>query len=330
MRSYGLPYKGSKRRHCEEIIRLIPPCDRFIDACAGGGAVAECAALSGKFKDVTAVELIPGQARLLEYMLLGKGSINERQLILGEREDFFLSLDRYGETDCTLDEAASVAVLCFGGDMRTYLYGEPHGSFKRLASRMLTENDLYRRIAHYYKLLEIIYARKGWKDRQEFDCFKRLDHIVRLRRILSKRGNRYYSKNHVINGSLFDVDYSQYDVIFFDPPYPGTSGYGKKGGAAEKNFDFPRFWELLDSIEKPVLMTTPTCEAKKYEVIKEWDIKTTLSASGSCKSMEEKLWANKAGVELTAETRQNESSCFTKQLSFNLDEGEISGADISA
>lgn len=56
---YGIPYMGSKNRIAEWIIDNLPPAKHFYDLFGGGGAIAHCALLSGKYEHVHYNELNP-------------------------------------------------------------------------------------------------------------------------------------------------------------------------------------------------------------------------------------------------------------------------------
>ena len=57
IRKYGAAYQGSKSKIADEIIALLPSRKYFIDAFAGGGALAHCALESGKFENIIANDL---------------------------------------------------------------------------------------------------------------------------------------------------------------------------------------------------------------------------------------------------------------------------------
>lgn len=57
IRKYGAAYQGSKSKIADEIISLLPNKKYFIDAFAGGGALAHCALNSGKFEHIIANDL---------------------------------------------------------------------------------------------------------------------------------------------------------------------------------------------------------------------------------------------------------------------------------
>ena len=67
------------------------------------------------------------------------------------------------------------------------------------------------------------------------------NNICRLQNVLDDIHELYMKRPipvYVGNVSLFDLDYSRYDVIYFDPPYRNTKGY-------RVDFDFEKFDKLL-------------------------------------------------------------------------------------
>ena len=57
IRKYGAAYQGSKSKIADEIISLLPSKKYFIDAFAGGGALAHCALESKKYENIIANDL---------------------------------------------------------------------------------------------------------------------------------------------------------------------------------------------------------------------------------------------------------------------------------
>ena len=47
---YGVPYKGSKNRLAEQLVKRLPPAGTLIDVFAGGCAVTHAAMLTGKYE----------------------------------------------------------------------------------------------------------------------------------------------------------------------------------------------------------------------------------------------------------------------------------------
>lgn len=49
---YGLPYKGSKNKLAERIVRLMPKRTHLMDLFCGGCAVSHAAMVMGKYKHI--------------------------------------------------------------------------------------------------------------------------------------------------------------------------------------------------------------------------------------------------------------------------------------
>lgn len=49
---YGLPYKGSKNKLAERIVRLLPKRTNLVDLFCGGCAVSHAALLMGKYEHI--------------------------------------------------------------------------------------------------------------------------------------------------------------------------------------------------------------------------------------------------------------------------------------
>ena len=83
---YGIPYMGSKNRIAEWIIDNLPPAKHFYDLFGGGGAIAHCALLSGKYEHVHYNELNPLIVKAFKMSVNGEFK-NENRWI--SREDFY-------------------------------------------------------------------------------------------------------------------------------------------------------------------------------------------------------------------------------------------------
>ena len=74
-----------------------------------------------------------------------------------------------------------------------------------------------------------------------------LDQATSLNRIHkvenTMRSRKSKTKLDFVCGSMFDIPFEKYDVIYFDPPYAGTTGYKKK------QFDFIRFRKFLQVLK---------------------------------------------------------------------------------
>lgn len=109
---YGLPYKGSKNKLAERIVRLLPKRTHLIDLFCGGCAVSHAALLMGKYEHIHINDINWMCPTLFIDALNGKYNDENRWI---SREDFF----RLKDTDPYV-----AVVWSFGNNLRNYLYSE--------------------------------------------------------------------------------------------------------------------------------------------------------------------------------------------------------------
>lgn len=154
--NYGMPYKGSKNTIAQQVVAALPRCDRFLDACCGGGAITQCAAMSGRFKHVVGNDRNAAVVDLLEAVLVTKGRLDFEHPRPCSRRDFAESLERIRSGTYTLWDVVNKLCSSFGNDGRTYLYGEDIEDFKLTAERMLTERTLAGRREAYRQFIGML------------------------------------------------------------------------------------------------------------------------------------------------------------------------------
>ena len=109
---YGLPYKGSKNKLAERIVRLLPKRTHLIDLFCGGCAVSHAALLMGKYEHIHINDINWMCPTLFIDALNGKYKDENRWI---SREDFF----RLKDTDPYV-----AVVWSFGNNLRDYLYSK--------------------------------------------------------------------------------------------------------------------------------------------------------------------------------------------------------------
>lgn len=109
---YGLPYKGSKNKLAERIVRLLPKRTHLVDLFCGGCAVSHAALLMGKYEHIH-INDINWMCPTLFIDALNSKYNNENRWI--SREDFF----RLKDTDPYV-----AVVWSFGNNLRGYLYSK--------------------------------------------------------------------------------------------------------------------------------------------------------------------------------------------------------------
>lgn len=107
---YGLPYKGSKNKLAERIVRLLPKRTHLVDLFCGGCAVSHAALLMGKYEHIHINDINWMCPTLFIDALNGKYNDENRWI---SREDFF----RLKDTDPYV-----AVVWSFGNNLREYLY----------------------------------------------------------------------------------------------------------------------------------------------------------------------------------------------------------------
>ncbi len=116
---YGLPYKGSKNKLAERIVRLLPKRKNLVDLFCGGCAVSHAALVMGKFEHIHINDLNWMCPTLFMDALAGKYNDDTRWI---SREDFF----RLRDTDPYV-----AVVWSFGNNLRDYIYSREIEPLKR-------------------------------------------------------------------------------------------------------------------------------------------------------------------------------------------------------
>lgn len=126
---YGLPYKGSKNRLAERIVRLLPRRTNLVDLFCGGCAVSHAALLMGKFKHIYINDINWMFPTLFMDALQGKYANDTRWI---SREDFFRLRD---------NDPYVAMVWSFGNNMRDYLYSKEIEPLKKAIHYALFFSD---------------------------------------------------------------------------------------------------------------------------------------------------------------------------------------------
>lgn len=143
---YGLPYKGSKNKLAERIVRLLPRRTNLVDMFCGGCAVSHAALLMGKFLHIYINDINWMCPTLFMDALQGKYANDTRWI---SREDFF----RLRDTDPYV-----AMVWSFGNNMRDYLYSKEIEPLKKAIHYALFFSDysLAKALGHKLSFIDSI------------------------------------------------------------------------------------------------------------------------------------------------------------------------------
>ena len=226
----GLPYKGSKNTIAVDLVKCMPRGKKLLDACCGGGAVLMAAAMSGRWEKVVGNDLNPATIALLDAVLIHKGQIEYEHPPVCTRDDFANSLQRIENGDFSIQDCVNKYCASFGNDGKTYLYGKQIEEYKLAAEQMLTADTLDQRRKFYRKFHALINTDDS-EDKERLQSLERLQRLQSLERL--ERLERL---------DIFDIDYKEFDVVYFDIPYKGTNKY-------DFEFDYDRFYDLFKSLK---------------------------------------------------------------------------------
>ena len=235
----GLPYKGSKNTIALDIVKALPRGKKFLDACCGGGALLMAAAMSGRWEKVVGNDLNAATIALLDAVLIHKGQIEYEHPPVCTREDFFHSLQRIENGDFTIQDCVNKYCASFGNNGQCYLWNHEIEKVKVNIEQMIVAPRLSERRRAFRRF--IAYLEK----QAEFDLAK-LENIQQLQNL--ERLQRLERLERLERLDIFNINYSEFDVVYFDIPYKGTAEY-------DFDFDYERFYRMFETLGKPAFLS---------------------------------------------------------------------------
>lgn len=183
---YGLPYKGSKNKLAERIVRLLPKRTHLVDLFCGGCAVSHAALLMGKYEHIHINDINWMCPTLFIDALNGKYNDENRWI---SREDFF----RLKDTDPYV-----AVVWSFGNNLRDYLYSKEIEPLKKAIhyAMFFSDYSLGKELGHDLSFIDPIqdlqkrylavkhyFNKLGHFQQQSFEGGQRMQSIEALERL---------------------------------------------------------------------------------------------------------------------------------------------------
>ena len=281
---YGLPYKGSKNIIAKRIVAALPSGTNFVDCCCGGGAIVQAATLSGKFKTVTGYDINKSIIGLLQATMLDFGKIDYENFPVVSREEFFAAIDR----NETLNDFLIQYTCSFGSNGKDYLWGESKIKYKTLMHNAIALPTMDQRRQALRDFVGCLV--KDQLSEAKLENLMHIDQALILNRFHkvenTMRSRKSKTKLDFVCGSMFDIPFEKYDVIYFDPPYAGTNGYNRN------KFDFIRFRTLLQDLKdmgKTVFVSEYNQPAEGFTEVASFIKMMTINAKGN-RLVQEKLF----------------------------------------
>ena len=249
MRNYGFPYKGSKNRLAEKIVKLFPDAENFFDLFCGGCAITHRALIENRWKNYVINDIDSRCPKLFLDAINCKFKDETRWI---SREDFFRLKD---------DDGYVAFCWSFGNDGKSYLYSKEIEPWKKALHYAIVFND--------YSLgkelgidLSAIDGIEGIKERR-IALNKYLKETNQREKVKcnSKSGNLLQSLERLqslessesSNLSYDEIEIKPNSIIYCDIPYKGTDKYNKI------DFDHERFYSWCKK-------QTELCFISSYEM----------------------------------------------------------------
>ena len=310
---YGLPYKGSKNKLAERIVRLLPRRTNLVDLFCGGCAISHAALLMGKFEHIYINDINWMCPTLFMDALQGKYANDTRWI---SREDFF----RLRDTDPYV-----AMVWSFGNNMRDYLYSKEIEPLKKAIHYALFFSDysLAKALGHDLSLVDAIkdvqqryrsvrqyFSQFGHFQQQSFEGGRNIRAIgndgatantLRLSKKIQKRPweaehrERTNSLTHIAIPRAVTQPAPEIHVGKKLPITPSVLSYEQvvippdsviycdipyestnKYNKAE-NFDYERFYTWTESQTPPVFISSYQMPTDRFDCIAEYSHRSTLN-----------------------------------------------------
>lgn len=282
----GLPYQGSKRRIAAKIVGLFPGAPVLVDVFAGGCAVTHAALLSGKFDKVIANDL--SDAPQLFYYCAKYGVSEKPRWV--SREEFFVLKD----SDPLIRYCYS-----FGNGGRSYLYGRDIEPLKHAAHLAVVDGDcsllpegirapmrealsgvigIHERYLCYKRVI------RGLSTRFELQHLQHLEHLGRLERLARLQHLERLGLLVVSRRDYRDLCIPGGAVVYCDPPYASTTGYG--GG-----FDHPAFYAWCRAVgNRHPLFVSEYWMPSDFRCVTELEVRALMGATANASVRVEKIF----------------------------------------
>ena len=250
MKTYGLPYKGSKDKIAEKICSLFSIKENFYDLFMGGGSITHYQLLRNQYKNYYANDFNPLVVKAFDMAIHGKFK-NETRWISHEEFDKLKNTDPY-------------VAFCFsfGNDLKSYAYGKDIEPYKKALHYLIVFQDesLMKEIfpnvdfSFVHKIKDVNERRlkvkkviddllitsddnriRSNESLQSFIQLESCQRLASIERLVSIERLAIYNK------SYDEIEIKPNSVIYLDPPYKSTNKY-----EISKDFDYEKFYSWCE------------------------------------------------------------------------------------
>lgn len=292
MKTYGLPYKGSKDKICEKICSLFPIKENFYDLFMGGASITHYQLLQNQYKNYYANDFNPLVVKAFDMAIHGKFR-NETRWISHEEFDKLKNIDPY-------------VAFCFsfGNDLKSYAYGKDVEPYKKALH--------YAIVFQEYELLNEIFNNIDFTFLDNID--NKNERRLRLRQFMKRNNlghntplenverlnslnrfamddsslNRLPTNEHlqsllqlesvqrleIFSASYDEIKIKPNSIIYVDPPYKGTNKY-----SISADFDYEKFYSWCEKQTELCFISEYDMPQDRFECIAEIEHRSTINAN---------------------------------------------------
>ena len=311
MKNYGFPYKGSKNRLAEKIVKLFPDAENFYDLFCGGCAITHRALIENRWKNYVINDIDSRCPKLFLDAINGKFK-NETRWI--SREDFFKLKDNDG-----------YVAFCwsFGNNGRSYLYSKEKEPYKKALHYAIVFKDysLGKELGFDFSVVDTI---QGVHERKLFlqqylknnnigkdsplkvsiETCNILQHLNRLQSLQSLQSLQRLS---ISQKSYDEVRILPDSVIYCDIPYRGTDEY------ISGQFDYEKFYAWCEKQKELVVISEYDMPEDRFCCVESVQKRSLLSAKGAGELKTEKLFVPKHQIEMWLRLKGKYFNSFENQ-----------------
>lgn len=292
---YGIPYMGSKSGICNELIKVFPRAENFYDLFGGGSSVTHAMLLNRNrdYKRFHFNEIRPGICDLIKKAIAGDFSYSR----------FLPPFVSKGEFFSKKENDPYIKMIWSFGNNGGYLFSKTIEPYKRsmhnavvfnefdsLAMKVLgmdrfkdgfSVNDrrlfLRNRIEFFRKtgIPDFLHGFLNEKQLEQLQQLQQLERLEQLQRL------EFYTTTYK------DVPIKSDSVIYCDPPYKETGGYGI-------SFNTDQFLDWAHALDHPVYISEYNITDPRFKLV--FKIRKRSLLGGGKDSMQERVYANKAGL----------------------------------
>lgn len=229
MKNYGFPYKGSKNRLAEKIVKLFPDAENFYDLFCGGCAITHRALIENRWKNYVINDIDSRCPKLFLDAINGKFKDETRWI---SREDFFKLKD---------DDGYVAFCWSFGNNGRDYLYSKEIEPWKKALHYAIVFGDysLGKELGFDFSVVDTI---QGVQERKLFlqkylknnnigkdsplkVSIETCNILENLNRLQSLESLERLERPERLCKSYDEIRIKPNSIIYCDIPYKGTNKY---------------------------------------------------------------------------------------------------------